>query len=80
MSPGHTQPPPHLTTRGIFERYNGVASARGNQQLRADFESKEIVDGKIGLGQMKFGIVYASILKIGEEVGVNLTELESPTR
>lgn len=56
---------------------DGIASSKANKHLRADYESKEIADGSIRPMQSKHGVLYAPVLKSGEEINITLIEMET---
>jgi hypothetical protein len=64
----------------IWAVADGISSFKSNKKLRADFESKEIADGVISKNSMKCGIIYAPIIKNGEQISITLTEVKTQER
>lgn len=53
---------------------DAIASSKANKAMRADYESKEIADGPIRPIHSRYGVIYAPVLKSGEEIHITLIE------
>ena len=59
---------------------DSIASSKANKAMRSDYESKEIADGTIRPMRSKYGVVFAPVLKSGEEISITLIKKETKER